>query len=67
MADKPLPDPKRAAGYYVFVVNGSMVSEGRDLGAWSMSVVEPTEDEFEITAGEQGLEALVLEFPRSYE
>ncbi len=61
------PDPKRAAGYYVFVVNGSMVIDGRDLGAWSMSVVEPTEDEFEITAGEQGLEALVLEFPRSYE
>ena len=61
------PDPKRAAGYYVFVVNGSMDHEGKDLGLWSMTVVEPTEDAFEISAGPKGLEALVLEFPRDYE
>ena len=61
------PDPRRAAGYYVFVVNGSMVHDNRDLGAWSMSVVEPTEAGFDIVAGDRGLEALVLEFPRDYE
>ncbi len=61
------PDPKRAAGYYVFVVNGSMLHHGQDLALWSMAVVEPTEDAFDITAGARGLEALVLEFPRDYE
>jgi len=61
------PDPKRAAGYYVFVVNGSMVHRGQDLGLWSMAVIEPSESAFAITAGTKGLEALVLEFPRAYE
>ena len=61
------PDPRRAAGYYVFVVNGSMNHQGEDLGHWSMTVVEPTENEFEISAGASGLEALVLEFPKDYE
>jgi hypothetical protein len=61
------PDPKRAAGYYVFAVNGSMLHNGQDLGPWSMAVVEPTEDTFTISAGAKGLEALVLEFPQDYE
>ncbi len=61
------PNPKRAAGYYVFVVNGSMNHRSDDLGPWSMAVVEPTEESFEITAGSKGLEALVLEFPLDYE
>lgn len=61
------PDPRRAAGYYVFVVNGDMIHDGQDLGLWSMAVVEPTETAFAITAGPKGLEALVLEFPRDYE
>lgn len=63
----PGPDPKRAAGYYVFVVNGSMDHEGQNLGLWSVTVVEPTETSFDITAGPKGLEALVLEFPLDYE
>lgn len=58
------PDPKRAAGYYVFVGNGSMLHGGGDLPLWSMVVVEPNEDEFEIRAGAKGLEALVLQYPR---
>lgn len=61
------PDPKRAAGYYVFVVNGSMDHQGADMGIWSMAVVEPTEESFTIKAGPKGLEALVLEFPKEYE
>lgn len=61
------PDPRRAAGYYVFVVNGGMLHQGQELGPWSMAVVEPTESAFEIAAGAKGLEALVLEFPRNYE
>lgn len=61
------PNPKRAAGYYVYVVNGSMMHQGQELGLWSMTVVEPGEGAFDITAGPKGLEALVLEFPRDYE
>lgn len=57
------PDPKAAGGYYVFVCNGSMAHEGEDLPLWSMVVVENTEDEFEIRAGNDGLEAMVLQYP----
>lgn len=58
------PDPKVAGGYYVFVGNGSLVHGGEELPLWSMVVVEPTETKFEIRAGSQGVEALVLQYPR---
>lgn len=58
------PDPKIAGGYYVFVGNGSLMNDGKDLPLWSMVVVENTEDAFEIRAGSDGLEAMVLQFPR---
>ena len=61
------PDPKRSGGYYIFVASGSMVKDGEDMPLWSMVVVENTEDEYEITAGKKGLEALVLEFPLDIE
>jgi len=58
------PDPKVAGGYYVFVGNGRMVHDGEELPLWSMVVVEPTEQAIEIRAGSEGLEALVLQYPR---
>ncbi len=58
------PDPRAAGGYYVFVGNGSLVHAGEQLPLWSMVVVDPTEEEFEIRAGDQGVEALVLQYPR---
>lgn len=58
------PDPRSAGGYYIFVGNGSLVHAGEDLPLWSMVVVEPNEKGFEIRAGSQGLEALVLQYPR---
>jgi hypothetical protein len=58
------PDPRRAAGYYVFVGNGSLVHAGQELPLWSMVVVEPKEEEFELRAGPKGVEALVLQYPR---
>ena len=60
----PGPDPRSAGGYYVFVGNGSLVHAGEDLPLWSMVVVEPNEKEFELRAGSQGVEALVLQYPR---
>ena len=58
------PDPKKSGGYYVFVANGSLVWAGKDFARWSMLVVEPNEDAIEIRAGGQGLEALIMQFPR---
>ncbi len=57
------PDPRRSGGYYVFVANGSLAKDGQELPRWSMVAVESNEPGFEIRAGKQGLEALVLEFP----
>lgn len=57
------PDPKGGGGYYVFVANGSMQSNGETLPEWSMVYVEPGERAFEIEAGRVGLEALVMQFP----
>jgi len=58
------PDPKHTGGYYVFVANGSLALEAQDLPRWSMAYVEPSEQPLEIKAGADGLEALVLQFPR---
>ena len=58
------PDPKRAGGYYVFVGNGSLIRGEEELPLWSMVVVEPNEDKFELRAGPKGVEALVLQYPR---
>jgi hypothetical protein len=59
----PGPDPRRAGGYYVFIGNGSLLSDGDELPLWSMAVVENSESGFEIRAGSKGLEALVLQYP----
>jgi len=58
------PEPKAAGGYYVFVGNGDIVHGGEVLPKWSMVVVENSEAGFEIQAGDKGLEALVLQYPR---
>jgi hypothetical protein len=61
------PDPRKGGGFYVFVANGSMAKDGQDLPRWSMVAVESNEPEFEIRAGDKGLEALVLQFPSGQE
>lgn len=58
------PDPKLGGGYYVFVANGSMQANGETLPEWSMVFVESSEAAFEIKAGRNGLEALVMQFPK---
>ncbi len=56
------PDPGAGGGYYVFVANGSMQTNGETLPEWSMVYVEPGESALEIRAGRAGLEALVMQF-----
>ncbi len=61
------PDPGAGGGYYLFVANGSLALRGNILPASSVVFVEPGEDAFEIKAGGNGLEALVMQFPRDDE
>jgi hypothetical protein len=42
-----------------------MLHDGEELPLWSMVVAENNEDEFEIRAGGNGLEAMVLQYPLS--
>ncbi len=58
------PDPAHTGGYYVFVANGSLALEAQDLPRWSMIYVEPAEPPLTIKAGADGLEALVMQFPK---
>lgn len=58
------PDPRAAGGYYLLVGNGSLQHENQEFPLWSMICVEPNEERFEIRAGELGVEALVLQYPR---
>ncbi|MNQ83581.1 hypothetical protein D3C85_986670 [compost metagenome] len=58
------PPPGIASGYYVFVGNGSVLHGEEELPLWSMIVVESTEEKFEIHAGGEGAEVLVLQYPR---
>ena len=57
------PEPGTAGGYYVFVANGSLAKDGKELPLWSMVVVESNEAGYEICAGPKGLEALILQYP----
>ena len=58
------PDPKAGGGYYIFVANGSLATDGQRLPTGSMVFVEPTENAYEIKAGSVGLEALVMQFAK---
>ena len=51
-------------GQYVVVVKGSLLHEGRERRALTVVHVKPEDHAFEIAAGAQGLEALILNFPR---
>jgi hypothetical protein len=59
-----VPDPKLGGGTYLFVANGELEIQGKSLPRWSMVFVEPGEDAVEIRAGNKGLEALVMQFPK---
>jgi hypothetical protein len=58
------PDPRLTGGQYYLVLNGGMELASASYGLWSMAYAGRTDQPFEICAGAQGLEALVLSFPR---
>ena len=59
------PDPSGGNGQYVIVVKGSLLHDGRDHQALTVVFVKSDEGAYRIHAGPQGLEALVLNFPRT--
>jgi rubredoxin len=58
------PDPSTGDGQYVVVVKGSLVHEGKEKPAPAVVFVKRDEPAFDIQAGAQGLEAILLGFPK---
>jgi rubredoxin len=58
------PGPGAGDGQYIVVVKGSLLHDGRERSALTVVHIEPDEPAFGIEAGAQGLEALILNFPR---
>jgi rubredoxin len=59
------PAPSAGAGQYVIAVQGSMLHEDRRRDALTVVFTAPDEAPFHIHAGPEGLEALILNFPRT--
>ena len=58
------PDPSKSDGQYVAVINGSLRHDHKEHGALTLVYVHPKENPFPVRAGNEGLEALIFNFPR---
>lgn len=58
------PDPAHSNGQYLIIVRGSLHYEGREYKALSVAFVKPHEGAVELVAGAEGLDVLVLHFPK---
>jgi len=58
------PDPTGTGGQYLVVVGGSLVREGKEQRALTLGFVTPEDGPQTLTAGAEGLDVLVLNFPR---
>jgi len=59
------PAPSSGAGQFVVAVNGSLIHDDLERKALAVAFIAPNESAFEIHAGGTGLEALILNFPRT--
>jgi|GEM_PF-709790 len=59
------PDPAVCGGQYFIVVNGSLQRDGVELPNLSCVFVSGDEPPLQLVAGRDGLEVLVLQFPRA--
>jgi hypothetical protein len=59
------PDPRLTGGQFYLVLNGGLVLNGKDYTEWSTLYLGPDETPLAVRAGSQGLETLVLDFPRA--
>lgn len=58
------PDPSYTGGQHIIVTKGSLAYNGRKYQAVTVAFVKPHEGAWEIVAGPEGLEALILNYPR---
>jgi len=58
------PDASNGNGQYIIVTKGSLNYQGKEYKAISIGFTKPDEGYFPIVAGPDGVEALVLNFPR---
>ena len=59
-----LPSPSETGGQYLVVASGVMMHDGKSFDRWSTIYVHQDEEAFEVRAGSEGLDLLLLEFPR---
>jgi rubredoxin len=52
-------------GQYIVMLEGSMIHEGQERASKTVIFVEPGESAFDLVAGKDGLQAVVLNFPRN--
>lgn len=57
------PDPSQGDGQYIVVMKGGLVHEGKLRKGLTVVWVAKNESAFELLAGPEGLEAIVLNFP----
>ena len=58
------PDPSQSGGQHIIVTKGSLSYQGREYKAVTVAFVKPHEGAWQIVAGAEGLEAIVLNYPR---
>jgi hypothetical protein len=63
-AEAAIPDPAGGSGQYHVVVGGALCRDGRAMERLSCLYVTSDEARHAVAAGEDGLELLVLQFPR---
>lgn len=59
------PDPSSGDGQYLVVVKGSLLHDKKEQKAPALVFIRPEEGPYQVHAGSAGLEALVLNFPRT--
>ncbi|MDB5809772.1 MAG: rubredoxin [Betaproteobacteria bacterium] len=59
-----LPDPSQTSGQHIIVTRGGLSYQGRDYNAVTVAFIKPHEGAWQVTAGAEGLEAIVLNYPR---
>jgi hypothetical protein len=58
-------DPKSTGGQFILIVNGSLHFNGDIYPEWSTIYAGPDDCPLKIVSGAEGVEALVLNFPRA--
>ncbi len=59
------PDPSGGDGQYLIAVKGSLWHGGKEHKSYAVVFVEPKDGPLLVHAGAQGLEAIILNFPKT--